>query len=344
MTSLVLDNISKRFAADEVLSSISLTVETGERIVVAGESGSGKTTLLRIIAGLEQPTSGRIKLDQQDATKWPANKRKMAVVFQDYATYPRLTVAENLSVALVGGTISKAEKEARLKEIVGWLELDGLLSRLPTELSGGQLQRVALGKALIARPNILLLDEPFSQLDVRLVDQLRRLLDESHQRYGLTQIMVTHNPLDAMCSADKLAVIQQGKLIQFAPPAEVRRQPQSRFAAELTSLCGLNFVPGALVGRAPSSGGSWVAFRPEDVRQSIAEPAAAGEYVGIRCRLGGVRDLGIVCLQEAYVGEHKLMAACRPAGPVDTSPHAAAAEGREVTWFVRHADVLTFPA
>ncbi|MGN6547568.1 MAG: ABC transporter ATP-binding protein [Aureliella sp.] len=334
MTTLVLENITKRFTDSEVLSSISFTVAAGERIVVAGESGSGKTTLLRIIAGLEQPNSGRLKLGELDATKWPANRRKMAVVFQDYATYPRLTVAENLTVALVGGSITKAEKEERLKEIVDWLELDGLLRRLPTELSGGQLQRVALGKALMARPDILLLDEPFSQLDVRLADQLRRLLDMSHQRYGVTQIMVTHNPLDALRSADKLAILDRGKLTQFAPPAEIRQRPLTRFAAELTSLCGLNLLPAALVGREGRAGDGCVAFRPEHVRQALPDGARANDYASVRCRLGSVRDLGVVCLQEAHVGEHKIAAAC--------SPETAPADGQEVTWFVRHDNVLTF--
>lgn len=335
MTTLVLENITKRFANDEVLSSISFTVETGERIVLAGQSGSGKTTLLRILAGLEQPTSGRLKLGEFDATKWPANRRKMAIVFQDYATYPRLTVAENLTVALVGGGVTKADKESRLKEIVGWLDLDGLLGRLPTELSGGQLQRVALGKALMAQPEILLLDEPFSQLDVRLSDQLRQLLDECHQRYGLTQIMVTHNPLDALCSADKLAVLDRGKLVQFAPPSEVRLKPQTRFAAELTSLCGLNFVPTALVGRAGRSADLCAAFRPEHVHRTIPDAAGAVDFMSIHCRLGAVRDLGVVCLQEAHVGEHKLIAVC--------SPDTPAGLGQEATWFVRQEDVLTFP-
>lgn len=334
MTTLVLEAITKRFSAEDVLSSISFSVEKGERIAVAGQSGSGKTTLLRIIAGLEQPTSGRLKLGEVDATKWPANRRKMAMVFQDYATYPRLSVAENLTVAFVGGSVPKAEKETRLQEIVQWLELDGLLGRLPTELSGGQLQRVALGKALMARPDILLLDEPFSQLDVRLADQLRRLLEESHRRYGMTQIMVTHNPLDAMCSVDKLAVLERGRLVQFASPEEVRRQPQTRFAAELTSLCGLNFVPTALVERAGRSADLCIAFRPEDVHRSLPDSAAVAEYVSIRCKPGVVRNLGVVCLQEAHLAEHRILAAC--------SPDTRQGDGQEATWFVRHDDVLTF--
>ena len=215
-------------------------------MALVGESGSGKTTLLRMIAGLEQPSSGRVRVNEIDVTNAPPNKRGISVVFQDYATYPRLTVAENLSVSLVGGGIGRSEKDARLAEIVEWLGLNGLLKRLPSELSGGQVQRVALGKALMARPSLLLLDEPFSQLDVRLAEQMRAMLAECHQRYGMTQIMVTHDPFDALSHADKLAVLHNGKLAQFAAPDEIRRHPQTLFAAQLTSPCGINVLPAGI--------------------------------------------------------------------------------------------------
>ena len=263
MQSLELNGISKQFGSIKVLSSISLSIEAGERVAIVGESGSGKTTLLRIIAGLETPTAGRVRLHEQEATNWPPNKRGIGVVFQDYATYPRLTVAENLSVTMAGG-LTRAEKEARLEEVAQWLGLKDLLKRLPTELSGGQVQRVALGKALMARPKVLLLDEPFSQLDVRLAEQMRGWLAECHRRYGLTQIMVTHDPLDALTSVDKLAVLHRGQLSQFATPDEIRRQPRSLFAAELTSPCGLNIFP-------PNSLGLADRAKEADRAQEVAE-------------------------------------------------------------------------
>ena len=347
MTSLVLDQICKRFQAHEVLNNINLSVDAGERVAVTGESGSGKTTLLRIIAGLEQPTSGRVRLLSHDVTTWPANRRSIGIVFQDYATYPRLTVAENLTVSLVGNSITKAEKDSRLQEISSWLGLENLLRRLPSELSGGQVQRVALGKALMTRPKFLLLDEPFSQLDVRLTEQLRRLLNECHQRFGMTQIMVTHQPLDALCSADKLAVLDKGQLVQFAAPDEVRQRPCTRFAAELTSPCGLNVIPpqalahlrlpGALASQAMLLGQANVAFRPETVRIARAEEASSSDgAMWFRCRLGAERNLGIVRLQEAFVGDHKILIQC--------SDSAVRPAGEEVQCAVRREDMLIFPA
>ena len=347
MTSLVLDQICKRFNTHEVLNNVNLSLETGERVAITGESGSGKTTLLRVIAGLEQPTSGRVRLLSQDVTTWPANRRSIGMVFQDYATYPRMTVAENLTVSLVGNSITKAEKEARLHEIAGWLGLESLLRRLPSELSGGQLQRVALGKALMARPKFLLLDEPFSQLDVRLTEQLRRLLNESHQRFGMTQIMVTHQPLDALCSVDKLAILDRGQLVQFGPPDEIRQRPNTRFAAELTSPCGLNVIPPhnlaqlnlprSLPGQATLLGQASVAFRPETVHIATnSESAVADGALSFRCRLGTIHELGVVRLQEAFLGDHKILI---------LSPDATTRPmGEEVLCTVRREDMLIFPA
>ncbi len=243
MYSLVLQEVTKRFSTANILHAISLSISAGERVAVVGESGAGKTTLLRLIAGLEQPTSGKIRLNDQDVTSWPANKRGVGVVFQDYATYPRLTVAENLTVSLVGGGMKREEKEERVNDVCQWLGLGDLLKRLPSELSGGQVQRVALGKVMVSRPKLLLLDEPFSQLDVRLAEQVRLWLSHCHERYGMTQIMVTHDPFDALNYVDKLAVLHRGELAQFASPDEVRRHPRTLFAAQLTSPCGINVLP-----------------------------------------------------------------------------------------------------
>ncbi len=358
MHSLVLHEITKRFSTAEVLHSITLEVATGQRIAVVGESGSGKTTLLRIIAGLEQPTSGRVRMDDRDVTTTPANKRGVGVVFQDYATYPRLSVAENLGVALVGGGINRAEKEARLGEIAEWLGLKALLKRLPSELSGGQLQRVALGKVLMARPNLLLLDEPFSQLDVRLAEQMRHWLAECHRRYGMTQIMVTHDPFDALTSVDKLAVLHRGKLSQFAPPDEVRRKPLTLFAAQLTSPCGLNVLPaglvtaGSLINEALMSNGydlqslkgadagstsdnrATVAIRPECVHL-LDEPAPGSDKLLVETRMLGMRDLGIVRLVELGLGSFRLcMKWPAAAGPVCT--------GDKVICAIQRDDLMVF--
>lgn len=346
MQSLVLQEVSKRFSLGEVLSSISVAVEEGERIALVGESGSGKTTLLRIIAGLEQASSGRIKLNEVDVTGWPANRRGVGFVFQDYATYPRLTVAENLNVS-VPNTVSKADRESRLRETASWLGLEEILRRLPTELSGGQLQRIALGKALMARPKILLLDEPFSQLDVRLAEQMRRLLQESHQRYGMTQILVTHQPLDALCTVDKLAVLEKGKLVHFEAPCQVRQKPQTRFAAELTSPCGLNVIPAQVVDDL-SLPGRTIAFRPESVHlASATTPVGSFNAMPFKCRLGGVHDLGIVRLREAFVRGHKILILCRASQTNGSDDQSTSCDqlpsDEEVQCFVRREDLLVFP-
>lgn len=373
MTSLVLDQISKRFEANEVLSSVSLALGAGERMAIVGESGSGKTTLLRIIAGLESPSSGRVRLDSVDVTTLPPNRRNIGIVFQDYATYPRLSVAENLTVSLVGNSITKTEKVSRLNDIATWLELEPLLRRLPTELSGGQLQRVALGKALINRPKFLLLDEPFSQLDVRLAGQLRRLLDETHTRYGTTLIMVTHQPMDALCSVDKLAILDQGRLAQFATPDEVRKRPSTRFAAELTSPCGLNVLPAKtlIANSLPDESGTandfsslgqvHVCFRPESVRWSpsdltsihevgavnrVANQGGAAGLLHFRCRLGAEHLLGIVRLREATVGEHKILIRGTDVGldsAVRSFDMATMAIGDTGICSVHREDILIFP-
>ncbi len=341
MHSLVLQEISKRFTTADVLHSISFAVEPGQRVALVGESGSGKTTLLRIVAGLEQPTAGRVRIKELDVTSWPANKRGIGVVFQDYATYPRLTVSENLTVSLVGGGIDRAEKESRLSEVSEWLGLQGLLKRLPTELSGGQLQRVALGKVLMARPSLLLLDEPFSQLDVRLAQQMRGLLAECHQRYGTTQLMVTHDPLDALTAVDKLAVLSRGRLAQFAAPDEIRRQPSTLFAAELTSPCGLNVLPAeafherlsARIASGAAGPGSIVAVRPEAIRlQTSADQTGC---VALETRMSGLRDLGIVRLAELSWGSAKL----NMVWPHDACP---VCPGDRVNCVIRGEDLMTF--
>ncbi len=334
MTDLKIDGVSKRFGSIEVLRSISLAIASGERVAVVGESGSGKTTLLRTIAGLERPDAGRLWFGGHEVTNLPANKRGVGVVFQDYATYPRLTVAENLSVSVVGTGVDRNEKDARLQKIAGWLGLEQLLKRLPTELSGGQLQRVALGKALMGRPKILLLDEPFSQLDVRLAEQMRRMLVECHQQYGMTQIMVTHHPLDALTSVDKLAVLHRGQLVQLGTPDEIRRAPATLFAAELTSPCGLNVLSSAeLLGQVMTVG-PWT-VSPSDLSTcGRCLPHRGGDIV-FEANLVSLRDLGIVQLAELRWGTAQVLMQCS-AGMVLPQP------GDKLTAVIKRADLMTF--
>lgn len=358
MLSLGLQEISKRFSTAEILHSISFSVAPGQRVALTGESGSGKTTLLRIISGLESPTSGRVRIGDLDVTTTPANKRGVGVVFQDYATYPRLSVAENLGVSLVGGGINRAEKDARMSEVSQWLGLSGMLKRLPSELSGGQLQRVALGKAIMARPKLLLLDEPFSQLDVRLAEHMRHWLADCHARFGMTQIMVTHDPLDALTSVDMLAVLHQGRLSQFASPDEVRQHPRTLFAAQLTSPCGVNVLPAHVVTSSQmvseqtvqspqqtsamnSDTRSSVGIRPEAIRLSNPGTAMTG-LVGdesrnlvVEARMLGVRDLGIVRLAQLGLG-HLRLSMLWPAGACTVNV------GDKVVCTIKRDDLMMF--
>lgn len=341
MSRLRLRGITKRFDSLEVLTGVNLEVAAGERVVVSGPSGSGKTTLLRLIAGLEKPTTGSIAIDDSDVTNWAPNRRSVGLVFQDYATYPRLTVSENLSVGLLGQSLSKSDKQARLQSIVQWLELDGLLNRLPTQLSGGQLQRVALGKALLLQPKILLLDEPFSQLDVRLATQMRLLLADNHVQSGTTRLMVTHHPLDAQFAADKLAILENGRLVQFAAPAEVRRLPATRFAAELTSLFGLNVFPADAFPELSAPPDATIAFRPEAVRWvGLKASASESNAVVFPAQLLGIHELGNVCFQDMLVRGFQ----ARAVVAVGDRDAFAAVSGRyELEASVMREDVMIFP-
>ena len=341
MTSLSLRGITKRFDSQEVLSGVSLDVAAGERVVLAGASGSGKTTLLRLIAGLEKPSSGSVVIDDCDVTAWAPNRRSVGLVFQDYATYPRLTVAENLSVGFLGTALSKGEKQARLDSMVQWLELEGLLPKLPTQLSGGQLQRVALGKALLLQPKILLLDEPFSQLDVRLAAQMRQLLDESDQRSRTTRLMVTHHPLDAQFAADKLAILENGRLVQFAPPAQVRARPATRFAAELTSLMGLNVFPSVAFPELSAPHDSTIAFRPESVHcLGEGEQPPGQNALGFSGSVIGIHELGGISLREIHIHGYRARALLAAGnGTASATPGI----NSEIRGFVAREDVMIFP-
>ncbi len=343
MNSLTMDGICKRFGTAECLRNVSMCAGERERIIIAGPSGSGKTTLLRILAGLEKPSAGRVLFNGKDVTATPANRRNAGIVFQDYAVYPRLSVAENLTITFVGNGVERGEKEQRLREMIDWLNLGPVLTRLPTELSGGQLQRVAIGKALMSQPKLLLLDEPFSQLDVRLQEELRQLLAECHSRFAMTQVMVTHSPLDVLRSADRVLILEEGSVVQCDSPDVIRQKPASRFAAELTSILGLNVLPTQLISSAMSSTthrgeAKTFGFRPEKARfdttlddTSIA--AIGAERVRLRGQAGTVRDLGVARLQEVMISGHsvQVLACPRPA-----------AEGESVQVSIGHEDVFYF--
>lgn len=237
MSIIELSNISKRYRSGDkfAVDHVSFALEKGEILALVGESGSGKTTLLRIIAGLEHPDNGSIQLAGNtivDGRKsLPANKRKTGMVFQDYALFPHLTIFENVRFGLSG--LSKSEVKQRVHES---LELTGLkedVTKYPHQLSGGQQQRVALARALAPRPELLLMDEPFSNLDTILRDQVREEVQQIIKSVGITAILVTHDTKDAFSTADKIAVMLEGKLLQIDTPDALYNEPQSAYVAEL---------------------------------------------------------------------------------------------------------------
>ena len=229
---LSIEGVSKRFGAVEVLEEVSLAVAPGEIFALLGPSGCGKSTLLRLVAGFETPSAGRIVLDGEDVTRLPPNRRPVNMVFQSYAVFPHMTVAENVGYGLSVDRVARAEIDGRVAAALEQVQLAGLATRRPEQLSGGQRQRVALARALIKRPRLLLLDEPLSALDAKLRDAMRLELVKLQESVGITFVIVTHDQSEALAMADRVAVLEGGRLRQVASPAELYRRPADAFVAD----------------------------------------------------------------------------------------------------------------
>ena len=228
MTAIVLEGIAKRWGDVAALADAHLTVAAGSFTVLLGPSGCGKSTTLRIIAGLEQPTEGRVLVNGRDVTQSPPAERGIAMVFQNYALFPHLSVADNIVFGLQVRGASKAEQQGRLKEVAELVSLSALLERKPSQLSGGQQQRVALARALVSKAPICLMDEPLSNLDAQLRQEMRRELRELQQRLHLTVIYVTHDQTEAMSMADQVVLLHLGRIEQVATPREMYARPARR--------------------------------------------------------------------------------------------------------------------
>ena len=218
MSGIRFDNVSKRFGGVTAVDGLSLAIEAGEFVSILGPSGCGKTTLLRMLAGLERSTEGTIAIGDVVVNERSPAQRNVAMVFQTYALYPHMTVAGNIEYPLRKRRVAKAERVRRVREVAAVLELEALLDRKPRQLSGGQQQRVALGRALVRDPAAFLLDEPLSNLDAKLRTHMRAELIRLHRRIGRTMVYVTHDQLEAMTMSQRIAVLRDGKLQQFAPP------------------------------------------------------------------------------------------------------------------------------
>ena len=243
MADIVLSEVSKSYGAVSVLESVSMHITSGEFIVFLGPSGCGKSTLLRMIAGLEDINAGEIRIGERRVDHLPPGQRGVAMVFQNYALYPHMTVRENMSFGLQNVGTDKAEIGRRVDEAARMLEISQLLDRRPAQLSGGQRQRVAIGRAIVREPVAFLLDEPLSNLDAGLRVRTRVELAQLHQRLKTTMIFVTHDQIEAMTLADRIVVMNNRKIEQIGTPMEVYGRPASRFVAAFVGSPSMNFLP-----------------------------------------------------------------------------------------------------
>ncbi|SOE18950.1 sorbitol ABC transporter ATP-binding protein /mannitol ABC transporter ATP-binding protein [Hoeflea halophila] len=282
MGRIQLKQVSKSFGKVEVIPPLDLEINDGEFVVFVGPSGCGKSTLLRLIAGLEDTTSGTIEIDGADATGLPPAKRGLAMVFQSYALYPHMTVRKNIAFPMKMAKMPQEEQDRRIAQAATALNLTDYLDRRPGQLSGGQRQRVAIGRAIVREPSAFLFDEPLSNLDAALRVGMRMEISELHKKLATTMIYVTHDQVEAMTMADKIVVLQAGVIEQVGSPLELYRTPRNRFVAGFIGSPKMNLMEGP---EAANHGAHTIGIRPEHIDISKTEGAWKGT-VGIAEHLG----------------------------------------------------------
>ncbi|MFC7130693.1 ABC transporter ATP-binding protein [Haloferax chudinovii] len=297
-----IEGVTKVFGdqeSDEIVAveDLNIDIRRGEFLVFVGPSGCGKTTSLRMVAGLETPTEGRIRIEDEDVTGYDPRERGIAMVFQNYALYPHMTVAENMSFPLRIRNYPDDEIETRVTEAADLLEIDDLLDRKPSQLSGGQQQRVALGRAIVREPSVFLMDEPLSNLDAKLRVQMRTELNEIHQRVGKTTIYVTHDQAEAMTLGDRVVVLNDGKLQQIGPPQYLYDNPVNRFVAGFIGEPPMNFLPVSI--RKEDDGytavGEFFEFGlPTDVERAVDEWDGSLDSLTLGVRPEDLSDLSVL--------------------------------------------------
>jgi multiple sugar transport system ATP-binding protein len=319
MGALTISRVRKAYGTTEVLKGIDLSIEAGEFLILVGPSGCGKSTLLAMIAGLETPTSGTISIGDRDVTYFPPKDRDIAMVFQSYALYPTMTVAQNIAFALEMRKVPKPQRDAAVQRVAALLQIDHLLQRKPGALSGGQRQRVAMGRALARDPKLFLFDEPLSNLDAKLRVEMRAEIKLLHQRTRTTTVYVTHDQVEAMTLGDRIAVMKDGVVQQFGTPDDIYSRPATRFVAEFIGSPAMNLVAAqasadgvqahgvtlattaaqrAALQKLPASGGALrYGLRPEALafadqglagRASIIEPTGPETFVTVDTAIGAL--------------------------------------------------------
>jgi multiple sugar transport system ATP-binding protein len=292
MAQVTIDSVKKRFGEVEVLHGVSIDIPDGSFTVLVGPSGCGKSTLLRMVAGLENITEGEMRIGDRVVNQMPPKQRNIAMVFQNYALYPHMSVRDNMAFSLSLAKMSKPEIDERVRRAAGILGLDALLDRFPRQLSGGQRQRVAMGRAIVRQPAVFLFDEPLSNLDAKLRVQMRTEIKELHQRLKTTSIYVTHDQIEAMTMADQIVVMHDGVVEQAGSPLELYDRPANRFVAGFIGSPAMNFIAGTQQGDA--------LLTPSGARLPISAPQAANDG---RAAVYGIRPEHLDLADDGFEAE-----------------------------------------
>jgi len=314
MATVTFEHINKSYGDVHVVKDMNLAINDGEFMVLVGPSGCGKTTSLRMIAGLEEITSGELKIGDRVVNDVPPKDRDIAMVFQSYALYPHMTVRDNMAFGLKLRKLPKADIEKRVNEAAGILSLEKLLDRKPKELSGGQRQRVALGRAIVREPAVFLMDEPLSNLDAKLRVQTRAEIARLHQRMGTTFVYVTHDQVEAMTMGTRIAVMSDGVLMQVGTPQSLYDTPANRFVAGFIGSPAMNFVEVTATDGKLTGPDGWALNLPGRLKNSVGELSGRKLIAGFRpehLELGGVEGDTVTLPGRAdvveYLGNEELL-------------------------------------